>query len=154
MKLKNKQTGEIGKIAAYDFSKGIFCVSSQGHSRVYYSSLAELCEEWTDYEEPRIIYYIDWLGRIQSVPSDQKESRNSRMSELGNYFDSYEEAELAVEKLKVFKRLKDEGFRFNGWHYDTGRQEIEIKAEFKEFEETIVGQKWINLNLLFSGGEE
>ena len=35
---------------------------------------------------------------------------------IGNYFESKEEAEKALKKLKAWKRLKDKGFRFNGWN--------------------------------------
>ena len=34
--------------------------------------------------------------------------------EIGNYFETKEEAEKAVEKLKAWKRLKDLGFEFIG----------------------------------------
>ena len=73
--------------------------------------------------------------------------------EIGNYFFSQEEAELAVRKLKAWKRLKEKGFRFCSWFYDIENQEIKIKAEFKEFEEVIVGQKRQDLDLLFGGKE-
>ena len=35
--------------------------------------------------------------------------------EIGNYFLSREEDEKAVEKLKAWRRLKDKGFRFDGY---------------------------------------
>ena len=39
------------------------------------------------------------------------------LKSIGNYFETKEEAEKAVEKLKAWKRLKDKGFRFV--EYDT-----------------------------------
>ena len=35
---------------------------------------------------------------------------------LGNCFQTEEEAEKAVEKLKAWKRLKDSGLKFKGWN--------------------------------------
>lgn len=46
MKLKNKQTGEIIDKWPDDF------VVNSGSQIYNYNSLAELCEEWEDYEEP------------------------------------------------------------------------------------------------------
>lgn len=34
---------------------------------------------------------------------------------IGNCFETKEEAEQAVEKLKAWKRLKDKGFKFTAW---------------------------------------
>lgn len=55
MKLRNKKTGGVGKIASYDVYKGIFAVNCDGKTEYYYT-LAELNEEWEDYEskEPLI----------------------------------------------------------------------------------------------------
>lgn len=55
MKLRNKKTGEIGEIVAYDANKGIFAVRGKGKTKYYYS-ITELNEEWEDYipKEPRI----------------------------------------------------------------------------------------------------
>ena len=36
--------------------------------------------------------------------------------EIGNCFQTKEEAEQAVEKLKAWKRLKDSGLKFKGWN--------------------------------------
>ena len=72
--------------------------------------------------------------------------------EIGNCFDTIEEAEKAVEKLKAWKRLKDKGFRFDG--YDSGHnsnKELCGQAYFK------AGNFWFDikqdLDLLF-GSEE
>lgn len=45
------------------------------------------------------------------------EKSRKLFEELGNHFETKKEAELAVEKLKALKRLKDKGFRF--MKYDT-----------------------------------
>lgn len=111
MKIRNKKTGEIRKITSILIDK-MFTVNS----------LAELNEEWEDYEEPKDkgYWYMDDLGRIQfsSEVLDELEGHpnNLMIRKLyGNYFETREEAEKAVEKLRAWKHLKDKGFRFDGY---------------------------------------
>ena len=62
MKLKNKITGEIGEINYYDGSIQVIDTDSPlcGNSvKGDYNSLAELCEEWEDYKEPKEYYSVD-----------------------------------------------------------------------------------------------
>lgn len=106
MKLRNKKTGEIVEICtvcpepfeARDFS----C-----------NSLAELNAEWEDYEEPKEYWFIDYDGRIIPFTKMKDTSIDKSMKQIGNYFETKEEAEQAVEKLKAWKRLEDKGFRLN-----------------------------------------
>ena len=49
MKLRNKKTGEIGKLDAYDENKEMFAIKSNGKT-IYYFSLADLCDDWEDYK--------------------------------------------------------------------------------------------------------
>lgn len=109
MKLRNKKTGEI--VPASNIAVG------SGETGKWYDSLAELNEEWEDYEEPRDYWCLTSVGKVYC-------STNYRDVELykqmGNYFETQEEAEKAVEKLKAWKRLKDKGFRFRGWTFDDG----------------------------------
>ena len=65
-------------------------------------------------------------------------------------FGSKEEAELAVRKLKAWKRLKDKGFRFYSY-YDSAVDVGQIYANFPE--EKPNGEIHKDLDLLF-GGEE
>ena len=110
MKLRNKKTGAIYSIEDIDLGNnkdGIWL----GLTR--YNSLAELNEEWCDYEEPKEYWYIAELcaGLQKKQDTDNGEDRFNK--QIGNYFETEEEAEKAVEKLKAFKRLKDKGFRFD-----------------------------------------
>lgn len=146
MKLRNKKTGEIGYLIVGRGSGNYVVANNEWGSCGEYNSLAELNEEWKDYEEPDEIWYIDWKGDIRSADISNEWEREK---EIGNYFETKEEAEKAVEKLQAWTRLKDKGFRFCSWFYDIENQEIKIKAEFKEFEEVIVGQKRQDLDLLF-----
>lgn len=101
MELKNKKTGKI--IIGYEINRELET----------YDSIRKFCEEWEDYEEPKAFIYIDDTGCWQTITKNQL-SKNEllAMEEIGNVFSTEEEAELAVEKLKAWKRLKDNGFRF------------------------------------------
>lgn len=143
MKLRNKKTGEIAEpfgitcingrtFVQFDDGKGTFKFEAR--------SLSELNSEWEDVpEEPEEYWFIDYDGGI--IPfSRMKETATDRMmKQIGNYFDTREEAEKAVEKLKAWKRLKDKGFKFTGFaHKDRGRlDELEIYCQLGECPEDI-----------------
>ena len=95
MKLRNKKTGEI--VEATDFN----IISD-------YNSLAELNEVWEDY------WYINEVGDVIRAVY-KTDDLTCDLIAIGNHFESKEEAEKAVEKLKAWKRLKDKGFRFERW---------------------------------------
>ena len=111
MKLKNKKTGEIINNNGISFAEGNYKT---------YSSLAELNDEWQDYEEPKKYWFIDAFGNIvqneitKHYGDEYTDLTNAyeNQKQIGNYFETKEEAELAVRKLKAWKRLKDKGFRF------------------------------------------
>ena len=112
MKLRNKRTGDI-----WEFDDGFSMKASQetaeragakgGSLTCFANSLAKLNEEWEDYEEPKEIYYVNYKGHIMSA---SPEGNWDDEKEIGNYFETKEEAEKAVEKLKAWKRLKQGGF--------------------------------------------
>ena len=110
MKLKNKQTGEIANFVV----EGDVIRESCLFGKIYYS-LAELNAEWEDYhEEPKGCWIINIFGVVEYTHF-RNEAEAELLKEIGNYFETKEEAEKAVEKLKAWKRLKDKGFRFDGW---------------------------------------
>lgn len=120
MKLKNKKTGEIKNAVDIDmYTDSVYLKVSDSefdNETIEYHSLAELNEEWEDYEESKEYWFID-TGSIPMV----KKSNNPILptgedidKQIGNYFETKEETERAVEKLKAWKRLKDKGFRFTG----------------------------------------
>lgn len=113
-----------------------------------YNSLAELNEEWEDYEEPKEYWFMDYGGRIKAM-NDSNDEEDVARKEIGNYFDTREEAELAVRKLKAWKRLKDKGFEFKtwGWEKRSGK-EFTIWFTIDDYENSTK-----DLDLLF-GGEE
>ena len=74
-------------------------------------------------------YYLsDSNGSIyDSVWSNDYIDRSR--SEIGNCFESREEAEKAVEKLKAWKRLKDSGLKFKDWNKSNYDRTFCINAE-------------------------
>lgn len=114
MYLRNKKTGETVKFSGF----GVTVVGEDGKTRnEIFDSLAELNEEWEDYEEePKEYWYIDtYICERNCQTEGTNVGRDNFNKEIGNYFETKEEVEKAVEKLKAWKRLKDKGFRFDGW---------------------------------------
>ena len=112
MKLRNKKTGEIQQIVVMPIIDGY----PDEHEEVKgETSLKDFNEEWEDYEEPKDYWYIDLDGEIQSDGGVYEDTTTKGMKEIGNYFETKEEAEKALEKLKAWKRLKDKGFK---WRYN------------------------------------
>jgi hypothetical protein len=64
-------------------------------------------------------WYVTDNGYI-CTNTDDGDSWDEYRKEVGNYFSSREEARKAVEKLKVWKRLKDKGFEIEDWTNDIG----------------------------------
>lgn len=114
MKLRNKKTGEIGNLAprGCEDERLWVWIDNKSKPEYRYNSLAELNEEWEDYDEPKEYWYIADNGEIEK-DTDDWDDYEERMKEIGNYFETKEEAEKAVGKLKAWKRLKDGGFRFS-----------------------------------------
>ena len=106
MKLKNKQTGEIVELKVA--VNGDLAITKDDEIIGIYSSLAELNEEWEDCEPEEGWWYIG--TNAYEIHTTNSSLRNiERDKEIGNYFETKEEAEKAVEKLKAWKRLKEAG---------------------------------------------
>ena len=140
MKLRNKKTGRL-----IDINLSVNMLDEDYITE--YGSLEEFNEDWEDYEEPKNQYYLDCDGRI--FENHTTDYIKGKMQEIGNYFETKEEAEKAVEKLKAWKRLKDNGFKFEGIEkrghhinfYQGRSYETEQQCE----------QAWIDIDLLFGG---
>lgn len=154
MKLRNKKTGEICEVLTDSIAVKVFIDSHDMTG--YYTSLAELNEEWEDApEEPKEYWCIDWTeigGIYRNKYEDELDDFNKQ---IGNHFGTREEAKKAVEKLKAWKRMKDKGFRFEGWTIDDGLK-ISICTNFDGDNIYSNSEKEIknDLDLLFPGGEE
>lgn len=150
MKLRNKKTGEIGEVGYLGDSDGKILVNNINDlDTIYeYDSLAEFNAEWEDYEEPKKFWYMTAWGDVYEYSQSQFAIKQKQA--IGNYFESEEEAEKAVKKLKAWKRLKDKGFRFEGWD-NTDHSTIHNFSLFVAIEDLENINK--DLDLLF-GGEE
>ena len=132
MKLRNKKTREIGEVIIG--IGGEYYVVAPNKFYEFYDSATELAEEWEEYEEPKEYWYLSGRGEVRCIEDDGVEFDKDH-KEIGNYFSSKEEAELAVRKLKAFKRLKDKGFRFTltpgvgSLDIAPGKFQIEINAD-------------------------
>ena len=109
MKLRNKKTGEITEL------RGIFSRTDKPDFVIEsYNSLAELNEEWCDYEGPKEYWYIDCYGMVLRALYNDNEW-DERRKLIGNCFETEGDAEKAEKKLQAWTRLKDKGFRFDGY---------------------------------------
>ncbi len=111
MKLKNKQTGEIVELKVA--VNGDLAITKDDEIIGIYSSLAELNEEWEDCEELKEYWYIEEDGDVIDTVYLEDDKFDQKRRQIGNYFETKEEAEKAVEKLKAWKRLKDKGFKLD-----------------------------------------
>ena len=144
MKVRNKKTGEMGDLK---IDKALLVVRT-GTAWLHYASLVELNEEWEDYEEQKDYYIINLWGE---VCVEGGKYQRPGLSELGLTFETKEEAELAVRKLKAWKRLKDKGFRVNGWMIPEEPKTSHIKLVIEA--EMDVPDSPYDLDICF-GGEE
>ena len=166
MKLKTKfqdedfELGEVVdtqiKYAAIQRFKVEAKASSGGLHTFYYDSIKEFTDHWEDApEEEKKVWFIDADGELDSCTQeceyDECGLNAGGMKSIGNYFETEEEAEKAVEKLKAWQRLKDKGFRFDGWdenHHNLGI----IEFSFSNVEKTVYDFS-DDLGLLFGGGK-
>lgn len=149
MKLRNRKTGEI---IEFDAILPVKDVSGDSVAHLEYDSLAELNSEWEDApEEPKEYWFIDYDGGIIPFPKMKDTATDKLMKQIGNYFETEEEAELAVRKLEAWKRLKDKGFRFDRWCNVSAGPYTTIWFYFEK--DTALKDVKSDLDLLF-GGEE
>ena len=154
MKLRNKKTGEIGWLYCDHISvpkkMTVFAEDKDLSANHWdYKTLAELNAEWEDYEEPKEHWYIDCDGEVISPSEALCNDEQNNMKQIGNSFETKEEAEKAVEKLKAWGRLKKHGFGFYGYTA-LGAGEINFMIDWNDID---IEQLAKDMNLLF-GGEE
>ena len=151
MKLKNKISGEIKEFALFD-----------GNELQGGATLESLTKEWEDYEEPKEsehYWYIGYKNDIRRTKyhhiSDFADNQvTATRKEIGNCFESLEEAEKALEKLKAWHKLMDYwGTEVLGWEIrdmPTGGnwQTVNVKFNVKTKKEPME-----LLDIVF-GGEE
>ena len=157
MKLRNKKTGEIIE-TDYKLSVSVPDNDNFYGCKTYnevkgYNSLSELNEEWEDYQEPKEYWYINSDSVIYATDYGKYPDSDLLRKEIGNYFESTEEAEDAVEKLKAWKRLRDKGFRFDGYDVAHNSHNIICGQAYFKAGDYYVKDVEKDLDSLF-GGEE
>ena len=149
MRLRNKKTGEI-----------IVCDGIT--ESLDYPNHYVLKNGWEDYEETKNYWYIAENGDVEE-DDDIGKNLDVSCKEFGNYFATKEEAEQTVEKLKAWKRLKDNGFKFRGIKENwVGRGENPLNymrtdrtIHFNKQEDNDwLDENWNDLLLLFGGEDE
>ena len=151
MKLRNKKTGEIvyaTMMASYgggELQIRYYPVNNAESTHFKeYRSISELNEEWEDYEEPKSGIKDVWFP-------DVIEGENNVVIS----FETEEEAEKALEKLKALTKLCKKGFEFDSVKM-FGSGLIRIEASIPINEKTTLRERsdmTDSLYLLF-GGEE
>lgn len=120
MRLRNKKTGEIATLTLSTNGEDMIIMGNDMLAHI--TKLSEL-KDFEDYEEPKDHWYINYQGEVYVLDPNAVPEYSRNAKEIGNYFGTKEEAELAVRKLKAWKRLEDRGFRFDGWdenHHNLG----------------------------------
>jgi hypothetical protein len=146
MKLRNKKTGEIGNFKPYGDDERIWVwIGDKSNPEYRYRTLAELNEEWQDYEEPKGNWTIDpmnenYIDDGKYTAPDELE----RYEELGLRFNTKEQAEKAVEKLKAWKRLSENKYLFKRFITLL----YSLNANCREYDEYLE-----DIELLFGGDE-
>ena len=158
MRLRNKKTGEIGELHYEPDKEYHFTVATEDPADIMiFKTLAELNAEWEDApKEPKEYWFIDYDGGI--IPFDRrKETATDRlMKSIGNYFETKEEAEKALEKLNALTKLCKKGFEFNSVEM-FGSGFIKIEASIPISEKTTLQERsdiTDGLYLLFGGEDE
>lgn len=111
MKLINKQTGEIATLTLS--SNGEELLIMKNNEMVTRNVKLSDLENWREYEELKHWWFIDCNGKVFRGENANTEHTEEHKS-IGNYYTSSEKAKKAVEKLQAWKRLKDNGFKFEG----------------------------------------
>ena len=148
MKLRNKQTGEIATLTLS--SNGEELLLMKNNEMVTRNVKLSDLEDWQDYEEPKGYWFIDCAAPY-SVDFCEFNEDTEDDKQIGNYFETKEEAEKAVEKLKAWKRLKDVEFKLKGWYMPKNTLNIEIDGGFPK--DVSLCDVMDDLDIIF-GGEE
>lgn len=96
-------------------------MSPEGRETIkMHEHLFEPFNDWfEDYEEQEEFWYINECGDVLKYKYDGGcSSPILEAKEIGNYFETEEEAEQEVKKLKAWKRLKDMRFKIGSIKYN------------------------------------
>ena len=130
MRLKNKKTGEIATLTLSTNGEDMIIMGNDMLAHI--TKLSEL-KDYEDYEEPKGYWCINEFGTPTEITTTRENIYDKQRKNFGNYFETKEEAELAVRKLKAWKRLKDKGFRFSKW-FTRVEGGIQINMEYNKYD--------------------
>lgn len=153
MLLRNKKTGEVGELHFEPDKEYHFTVATEDPADIrIYKELSLLSKEWEDYEEPKEYWWIDTgalpMVRKSDNPTPSWGEDIDRI--IGNCFETKEEAEKAVEKLKALANLRKSGFKFTRWDADEATTPIKFNFTIKAEADSAAID---DLDLLFRGEE-
>lgn len=158
---KNFELGEVvnARITTYSAENKVVVwadIARGDITRFEYNSIKEFTDHWEDVpEEPKKHYFISNNGQIHEEGGHDRYRKERQ--EIGNDFETEEEADKAAEKLKAFTRLKDKGFSFEGIKEGVMGHELKIYARFTKLRRDEIDTAFFDnqkdLELLF-GGEE
>ena len=109
-------------------------------------------EKKNGYKEPKVWWYID-IHLVVKRGEIYLSNYDKILKEIGNYFETRQEAEQAVKKLKAIKKLKDYDLHIewaNTPEYDEDYDEWRCSVDFS-VREGCDGDKLFDL--LFGGKE-
>lgn len=156
MLLKNKKTGEIVEfryLQSDHVAPLVLTTYENDKPEMYcYNSLTELNSAWEDYEEPEMFYWIDYDGKICKAEIGTMD--RTEIKQIGNYFETKEEAEKAIAKLKAIQRLKNYYLKFK---LDFVKNKIDFTYRLDGTLHSSVDEQRIifeDMNLLFGGEDE
>lgn len=145
MKLRNKKTGEIWTLTNRNEGTSAVLWVSNGSQTHVIESIEELANNFEDYEEPKEHWFIDSGGEVVETTYITGYDKTI-LKKFGNYFETREEAEKVVEKLKAWKRLKDKGLHVTTFYVEDGSLVIRAKTH-----NSSGAENWDDLDLLFGG---
>ena len=129
MKLKNKKTGETITLKDdRELALLKFVESSLPNGFILWEEVKEPTR-WKP-EMNQEYYFVDSDGFVFCNRWDDCSIDHGRF-EIGNIFQTEEEAKKSVEKLKTWKRLKDSGLKFKDWNKSNYDRTFCINAEIE-----------------------
>lgn len=118
-----------------------------------YNSIKDFTDHWEDApEEPKEYWYITEQATVVKMANNPKDIPNfvDRCSSIGNLFESKEEAEAAVEKLKAWQRLKEKGISLK---LDSFRSCVDYRFDLRTLEDNEIVEISKDLVICFEGEE-
>lgn len=114
MKLRNKDDGRVREFGIDETKSFPYYLRDELGNTYRTKTLKEIADKWEEIEEPKEYWTISGAGYLWTTEHMSPDTIND-LRRIGNLFETKEEAEKVVEKLKAFKRLKDKGFRFKDY---------------------------------------